>query len=62
MEATGTERDPATRALTEAQGECKTAIVMLKCGVSAVEAERLLAQSKGNVRAALNADRTIRVE
>ena len=61
MEATGAERDTATLAMTEAHGECKTAIVMLKREIFAIEAEQLLAQSKGNVRAALNADRATQV-
>lgn len=61
MEATGAKRDAATLALTEAHGECKTAIVMLKREVSAIEANRFLSQFKGNVRAALNDEQTIRV-
>ena len=50
MQATGTSREQAVESLLEASGECKTAIVMLKLNLVALEAKQLLDQSGGNVR------------
>jgi N-acetylmuramic acid 6-phosphate etherase len=47
-----TGRDPRT-ALAESRGRVKTAVVMLKRGVGAREADRLLAVEGGNLRGAL---------
>ncbi|HEY9368993.1 N-acetylmuramic acid 6-phosphate etherase [Streptomyces sp.] len=43
------------RALTAADGEVKTAILMILAGVDAASAERRLAESRGHLRAALTA-------
>ncbi len=53
MEACGAERDEAAEALQSAEGECKTAIVMLKCSISPVSARALLKETGGFVRKAL---------
>jgi N-acetylmuramic acid 6-phosphate etherase len=53
MAASGSDRASAEQALQEAQGEAKTAIVMLKLGVPAPEAARRLQAAGGWVRTAL---------
>jgi N-acetylmuramic acid 6-phosphate etherase len=53
MSATGTDYPTADRALKQAQGDIKTAIVMLKQKVTRKEALRRLKQSHLNLRAAL---------
>jgi N-acetylmuramic acid 6-phosphate etherase len=53
MEVCGVEREAARRAIDEAGGFVKTAIVMLKKGVGREEAERLLAGSGGYARKAV---------
>ncbi len=53
VEVTGATDDQALDALTRADGELKTAIVMLKMGVPAGKARRLLEASKGSIRQAL---------
>jgi N-acetylmuramic acid 6-phosphate etherase len=53
---TGAGEDVAARALAEANGQVKVAIVALAAGVGAREAARRLAASAGRVRAALAAE------
>jgi len=53
MSATGTDYPTADRALKRAQGDIKTAIVMLKRNVTREEAQRRLKQFRLNLRAAL---------
>jgi len=53
MSATGTDYSTANRALKQAQGDIKTAIVMLKRKITRREAQRRLEQSRQNLRAAL---------
>ena len=53
MEVCGVDRDAAKRAIADAGGYVKTAIVMLKRQVDRDEAGRLLAESAGYVRKAL---------
>jgi N-acetylmuramic acid 6-phosphate (MurNAc-6-P) etherase len=43
----------AARALTDARGNAKAAILMLRRGVSAQEAEELLSAAGGNLKATL---------
>jgi N-acetylmuramic acid 6-phosphate etherase len=50
---TGVDPDTAGRAIADAGGSVKTAIVMLKLGCSRDEAEQRLADAGGFVRAAL---------
>jgi N-acetylmuramic acid 6-phosphate etherase len=50
MEAAGTTRREARRAIVEAGGSVKLAIVMALRGVGAAEGERLLAEAHGVVR------------
>jgi N-acetylmuramic acid 6-phosphate etherase len=50
---TGVDPDTATRAIADAGGSVKTAIVMLKLGCGRAEAERRLTDAGGFVRAAL---------
>lgn len=52
-EASGAARDAAERALVASNGEVKTAIVMLKCGIDANAARARLAHHAGSVRKAL---------
>jgi N-acetylmuramic acid 6-phosphate etherase len=54
--ATGTE---AQHALTRTAGDLPAALVMLKAGVSAVEAKRRLRESRGHVRRAIEAGKFI---
>ena len=49
----GTSMEVAARALTDARGNAKTAILMLRRGVSAREAEELLSAARGNLNATL---------
>ena len=51
MEATGAGREEARRAIKEAEGSAKLAIVMVSRSVSAAEGERLLTDAGGAVRA-----------
>jgi N-acetylmuramic acid 6-phosphate etherase len=51
METTGAPRDEARRALEQALGRVKTAIVMLRRQVDREEAERLLEEHQGRLRA-----------
>jgi N-acetylmuramic acid 6-phosphate etherase len=53
MRVTGVRYDRAARALKHADGETKTAIVMLAAGVDADEARRRLSKHKGFVRKAI---------
>jgi N-acetylmuramic acid 6-phosphate etherase len=53
MEVCGVERDAARRAIEEAEGRVKTAIVMLKRRVDRASAERLLADAGGYARRAV---------
>jgi len=53
MSATGTDYSIANRALKQAQGDIKTAIVMLKRKITRKEAQRRLKQAELNLRAAL---------
>ena len=53
MEATGCGRVEAVRALGEAEGSAKCAIVMLLADVDASEAKARLARAKGKVRDAI---------
>ncbi len=53
----GVEKDVAAKALEEVGGNVKTAILMLKMGVDAAQAEALLAQHDGVLRNALEAPR-----
>jgi N-acetylmuramic acid 6-phosphate etherase len=53
MSATGTDYSAADRALKQARGDIKTAIVMLKRRVPRKQALQLLKQAKLNLRAAL---------
>jgi N-acetylmuramic acid 6-phosphate etherase len=53
MEVTGGTRDDARRAIERAGGSVRTAIVMVKAGVDAEEAGRLLARHDNRVRAVL---------
>ena len=52
-QATGASEDEADRALEEAQGSAKVAIVTLLSDVDSEEARRRLEASSGNVRKAL---------
>ena len=52
-QATGVDAETAARALAEADGQVKTAIVMLLAGVPAAEARERLARADGVVRRAL---------
>ncbi len=56
MQATDASREQAIEALSAASGECKTAIVMLKRNVSALDAELLLMMASGSVRNAISGD------
>jgi N-acetylmuramic acid 6-phosphate etherase len=49
----GTSMELAARALTDARGNAKAAILMLRRGVSAQEAEELLSAAGGNLKATL---------
>jgi len=51
METTGLDRLAARQAIEAAEGNVKTAIVMARRGVPKAEAERLLAQHEGRLRA-----------
>jgi len=51
MEAAGVDRVSARNAIREAEGSVKTAIVMARRGVHKAEAERLLAENAGRLRA-----------
>ena len=51
MEAAGVDRVAARNAIREAEGSVKTAIVMARRGVRKAEAERLLAENAGRLRA-----------
>jgi N-acetylmuramic acid 6-phosphate etherase len=51
METTGLDRSAARAVIDSADGSVKTAIVMARRGVSKAEAERLLAQHAGRLRA-----------
>jgi len=53
MSATGADDSTANRALKQAQGDIKTAIVMLKRKITRKEARRRLKQAQLNLRAAL---------
>ena len=53
MSAAGTDYATANRVLKQAQGDIKTAIVMLKLKITRKEAQRRLKQSRLNLRAAL---------
>jgi N-acetylmuramic acid 6-phosphate etherase len=61
-EASGESEEECARALTEADGEMKTAIVELLAGVSAAKARAALGAGGGRVRAALDALSGGRVE
>jgi N-acetylmuramic acid 6-phosphate etherase len=50
METTGLDREAARRAIEDAEGSVKTAIVMARRGVSKTEAEKLLTQHAGRLR------------
>ncbi len=52
--ASGAELDAAAQALAEANGEMKTAIVMLLAGITPAEARERLARANGVVRGALD--------
>ncbi len=51
MEAAGVDRVAARNAIRDAEGSVKTAIVMARRGVRKAEAERLLAENAGRLRA-----------
>jgi N-acetylmuramic acid 6-phosphate etherase len=51
METTGLSRDAAGEVITAAGGRVKTAIVMARRGITREEAERLLAEQDGRLRA-----------
>jgi N-acetylmuramic acid 6-phosphate etherase len=53
MEVCGVGREAARRAIGEAEGRVKTAIVMLKRGVDRAGADRLLEAAGGHVRGAV---------
>lgn len=53
MSATGTDYSAADRALKEARGDIKTAIVMLKRRVTRTKAQQMLKQAQLNLRVAL---------
>ena len=53
MSATGTDYSAADRALKQARGDIKTAIVMLKRRVTRKEALQMLKQAQLNLRVAL---------
>ncbi|TNG92011.1 N-acetylmuramic acid 6-phosphate etherase [Pasteurellaceae bacterium USgator11] len=53
MQATGCQQQQAEQALQASNRHCKTAILMLLADLSAVQAERLLAQHQGFIRQAL---------
>jgi len=54
QEASGASVSPARRALRASGHNMRVGLVMLKRGVKAIEAKRLLAQAKGNLRMALD--------
>ena len=53
VEASGKSMSPGRRALRQAGHDIRVALVILKRGVTAVEAQKLLAEAGGNLRAAL---------
>lgn len=53
IEATGVERAEARKAIDEAKGSVKTAIVMILAGCNAEDAAKRLAESKGHTREAI---------
>ena len=55
MMATDCDITTASTTLAAANGDCKTAIIMLLCGLPAVQASSLLAQHHGVLRSALQA-------
>jgi N-acetylmuramic acid 6-phosphate etherase len=57
QKAAGTDSVEARRALDEADGEVKTAIVMLRAGIAAGDARKRLERSGGNLRRALSESR-----
>lgn len=56
IEATGVERAEARKAIDEAKGSVKTAIVMILSGCNAEDAAKRLAESKGHTREAIRKD------
>ncbi|MFC5452040.1 N-acetylmuramic acid 6-phosphate etherase [Paenibacillus aestuarii] len=54
--ATGVDEATAKEALERASKNCKLAIMMIKSGLDAQEAEQALAQSKGSLKAALRSN------
>lgn len=56
IEATGVERAEARKAIDEAKGSVKTAIVMILAGCNAEDAAKRLAESKGHTREAIRKD------
>ena len=54
MEATDCDRPAAQKALEACGRHCKTAIVMVLAGLSAEEAQSLLAKNNGYIRKALS--------
>jgi N-acetylmuramic acid 6-phosphate etherase len=54
MEASGKDASAVTRAMRQTGHDLRLALILLKRGVSAVQARRLLKQSGGNLRKALN--------
>lgn len=61
VQAAGTDEETARRALEEAGGEVKVAIVMLLAGLSPADARQRLARAQGVVRRALE-DRAVEVD
>jgi len=53
MEATGCERRVAEQALSESDGHCKTAVVMILTDMKFAEAEKLLKKNNGFIRTAI---------
>lgn len=56
MQATGCNREQAESALSQCQHHCKTAIVMVLTGMSAVQAKQILQANKGFIRSAIAAE------
>jgi len=58
--ATGVDPDTAAEFLAKASMNCKLAILMIKTGLDAVQAERVLEESEGNLKSAIRTTNQVR--
>ncbi|MCA1291835.1 N-acetylmuramic acid 6-phosphate etherase [Paenibacillus sp. alder61] len=58
--ATGVDPDTAAEYLAKASMNCKLAILMIKTGLDAVQAERVLEESEGNLKSAIRTTNQVR--